>query len=127
MLDFVRPKASERKLRLFACVCCRGIWHLLGAEDRLAVERAEALADGRTTPAEVYAAFGPRSHAATRAAAQADAFGGAADAARIYANAVAAAARKDARRLRAALVITQAALLRDLFAPFSRASVAVAW
>jgi hypothetical protein len=46
MLDLLRGKASERKLRLFACACCRRIWHLLTDTGRHAVEAAEAYAEG---------------------------------------------------------------------------------
>jgi hypothetical protein len=46
MLEFLRRKASERKLRLFACACVRRAWHLLTNTGREAVEAAEAYADG---------------------------------------------------------------------------------
>jgi GAF domain-containing protein len=47
MLEYLRDTASERKLRLFGCACCRRIWHLLSEVDsRTAVEVAEKFADG---------------------------------------------------------------------------------
>jgi len=57
MLDFLRGKASDRKLRLFVCACCRRIWHkLTDKQSRRAVEVAEHLADGQADSAEVAAA-----------------------------------------------------------------------
>jgi hypothetical protein len=78
MLEFLRGKASERKLRLFAVVCCRRTWSLVEddrkrmvangrsrAEVELArqeadlawgaAEVAERYADGLTDPAELRA------------------------------------------------------------------------
>lgn len=47
MLDFLRGKASNRKMRLFACACWRRHWLLLKSEkDRNAVILAEQFADG---------------------------------------------------------------------------------
>src|SRR5438552_15496770 len=50
MLEFVEGSTSQRKLRLFACACCRATWGLLTEqESRDAVEMAERFADGTAT------------------------------------------------------------------------------
>jgi len=49
MLEYVRGGATDRKLRLFACGCCRPKWDLLSETSRAAVVVAEKFADGETT------------------------------------------------------------------------------
>jgi hypothetical protein len=47
MLEFLRRKTSNRKLRLWGCACCRRMWHLLSDTGRVAVEATESWAVGR--------------------------------------------------------------------------------
>jgi hypothetical protein len=65
MLEFLRqeaycrrrPQPSRRKLRLFACACCRRVWPSLSDAGRRAVEVAERYADRRATRHELALAF----------------------------------------------------------------------
>jgi hypothetical protein len=53
MLDYLRGRAGERKLRLFAVACCRRAWELIpSGVARRAVEEAERAADGAVRPGE---------------------------------------------------------------------------
>jgi hypothetical protein len=71
MLDFLKGKASDRKMRLLSCACCRRFWHLLSDErSRQAVDVAERLADGLVNKNAWLAALREAAHAyqAARAA-----------------------------------------------------------
>src|SRR5262249_18335488 len=59
MLEYLRDalrvdksKRGKRKLRLFACACCRRYWRRLAKTTRLAIALAERYADGRATKQE---------------------------------------------------------------------------
>ena len=57
MLEFLRDKASERKLRLFAVACCRRIWGAFDPRSSEAIEIAEGFADGSVSPEGLAQAF----------------------------------------------------------------------
>lgn len=58
MLDFLTAASSDRKLRLFACGCCRNIWDLLPeGPSRRAVEASERFADGEMSADELQRAW----------------------------------------------------------------------
>jgi len=60
---YYKGEPSPRKSRLLACACCRLVWHLFIDEHlRLAVETAEAFADGLASPEEL-AAVHEQAHA----------------------------------------------------------------
>jgi hypothetical protein len=51
-----RLARTRRRLRLYACACCRHVWDLLGPEARAAVEVSERYADGLAGGPELSAA-----------------------------------------------------------------------
>jgi hypothetical protein len=58
LLEYLRQQDSPRKQRLFACACCRHIWHLLrDPRSRAAVEVAERFADGLAGEEELHGAW----------------------------------------------------------------------
>jgi len=56
MLEFLRGKASHRKLRLFAVACCRRVWTLLAESRRNVVELTELYADDLISGESVFQA-----------------------------------------------------------------------
>jgi hypothetical protein len=65
LLAALRGRASDRKLRLFACACVRRIWHLLGdPRSRAAVEIVERHTDGKAGARELTAAWAAAATAA---------------------------------------------------------------
>jgi hypothetical protein len=67
MLDFLGKRASKRKLRLFACACCRTQWdQLLDDDVRKTVSAAERYADGLIRDSTVTSWYRRTMHARDR-------------------------------------------------------------
>jgi hypothetical protein len=116
MLAFLSDKASARKLRLFACACCRLVWGLLSNDPgRARVQAVENRIEGRTgVPPRRKAhipAPGPGGSPALYAEV-ASIFAGCGDA---FAAALAASGMAERADPRGAGRPAQAALLADLF------------
>ncbi len=127
MLEFLRDSGtdSDRKLRLFAAVCCRRAWHLLDTDGKAVVETSERFADGAASHEDLQKAIWAKlhhQHAEARSAVDSAAIG---DWRRTVALLAAAFSCPSGsvsspagleRRVPIELRI-QAALLRDIFGP----------
>lgn len=123
MVDWLGDRATDRKLRLFACAACRQIWWLLtDSRSRRAVEIAERFADGRANPDELYEAA-QRASAASREAMALKRHGWNA----AWAAAAAAGTPIELSR-KAAMTISDADLVREVFGnPFKNPEFEPAW
>jgi len=64
MVNYLRDRGSERKLRLFACACCHLVWDLLTDwRSRHAVESAERFADNTVGVEDLFTARAPAEQA----------------------------------------------------------------
>ena len=139
MLEFLRGRASERKLRLFAVACCRRIKTMLTDKGVLAVEGAELFADGLFSERGLHAAWNSvgfpkarhRAYAASAARAVSQSVPGldlTAHAAASAVNAVGADGNpRKSDELRHTERASQAELLRDIFNPFCFTAFDPSW
>jgi hypothetical protein len=58
LLELVSQRRGDRKPRLFACDCCRRLWHLLSDLERAVVDAIERCAEGLIHPDKIYQAVG---------------------------------------------------------------------
>jgi hypothetical protein len=125
MLEFLRGKASGRKLRLLAVACSRRVWSWIDARGRNAVDVAERFADGLAGPNDMRAAR----LACREAGGQAAWYAAASDPAIAARNAARSAQTAYADNvLSRAEELAQTNVVRDIFGnPFRRASLDPAW
>jgi hypothetical protein len=140
MLEFLQGKASDRKLRLFACACCRASSDVFEQDEVWrAVYMAERYADGLATRAQLQAARRRAAGDLARSLCYLSAWPAAWRAAVLIANLAARRGLREdkhsfgtfLRRYKAALrkgFARQCPLLRDIFGkPFRPASLDPAW
>src|SRR5437868_5793386 len=63
IVNFLRGKASNRKLRLFACACAVSVKCMLGGSALRVLQVAERFADGLASPSELAQARSAARHA----------------------------------------------------------------
>jgi hypothetical protein len=129
MLRLLRGKASDRKLRAFACGCCRLLWwdRLHDPRSRAAVEAGERYSDGLISLEQLGSERGPSERAVKRSG-----HGARWRAARAAASLVLPfawlAAEQSVGVASGKQLRTQTVLLRDIFGnPFRPASPAASW
>jgi hypothetical protein len=128
MLKAFGKGLSARKMRLFACACCRRIWDRLKDErSRRAVEVAERYADGLVTHADLKRAWNEAAEVGRKRSTNWSAEEAATLAAHPARSCVTGAVRSAAWAVRGEAA-AQAALLRDLLGnPFRPVAVDPAW
>lgn len=134
LLEFLRGKVSDRKLRLFACACVRRIHRHLGvAKSPVLIEVAEQYADGEADESEVRRASEHETSQRGRVVvsgwvAVPDALSAASEAARYCQQAAGHATRVSLRQEAAKNTRREhATVLRCLFNPFHASAVDPAW
>jgi len=129
MLEFLRGKASDRKLRLFAVACSRRIWSVIDDLGRAAVEAAENFADGHIGSDELRAARLACQGAGGQASWYAAATNPEIAARNAARSAQAGVANNPLRGTEAGELLAQAALVREVFGthPFSAITVDPVW
>ena len=128
MLEFLRGKANDRKLRLFAVACSRRVWSVIDPLGQAAVDVAESFADGFAGPDELRAARLACQRAGGQAAWYAAATNPAIAARNAARSAQAGVANNAVLGTEAAELFAQASLVREIFGnPFRPLSMDPSW